>query len=686
MKNYFIIALLLLVTFQPLLAQDTTALDDMYDMDIEDLMNLVVETATKTEQTVEEAPAIVTVITSNDIKNMGARELVDVLQFVPGFEVSKSVTGEILVGVRGVKDPRYSCKLLLLEDGVSVNEIFYGASVHLGYKYDLENIERIEIIRGPGSALYGRNAFSAVINMITKDGSTGKGLSAYGEAGTFNHYSGRLNYGYSKNKFNFRLASYVIKTDGSDALYPDTDNRWTVDHNNQIVSARIGYGEFSTKFSFANEKTGNWERGCELRRTTFNYQFGYKKELNEKISITIKHYGLMSHHIEDLMATPPDISNDDPGMYITPEFKDFLYGGEVETNIRLFDGNDLFVGIQADYRGVKDAYIASNLNFEENTYFSNEGHDDQRRFEGGWVEDDGHDYTNFAIYFQDIYYPTKKIGITLGARYDIESQIGGVFSPRLGVVWNMIPNVYFKLLYGSAYRSPSPSQQYQTMGFANGNSDLNPERIQTFEASLNYKTKNMMTQINLFRNYLTDMIYAETYITPDVTDTPSNRNIGENVATGIEVENKFYITKGLNTFINYSYTVSENTDDFFYGKMQTYTNADVAPHKLNAGINFRFRKYYNLSANVKYRSEMGKFFIYDADTEQTTEISKDQLGDYATVNCTFRIAPGLLKGLEFSVSAINIFDAKYYSQEAFTSKMPEQGNRQFVFKLGYIIK
>lgn len=688
MKNIFIITMLLLVALQPLRAQDTTALDNMYDMDIEELMNLVVETATKTEQTVEEAPAIVTVITSNDIKNMGARELIDVLQFVPGFEVARKNTGEVLIGVRGVKDPRFACKLLLLEDGRPMNGIFYGDAILPGYGYDLENIDRIEIIRGPGSALYGRNAFSAVINMITKNGITGKGLSVQAEAGSFNHFSGRLNYGYAKNGLDFRISAYGVKTDGSDAFLPDmennpTENRWTVDQNNQIINAEIGYKGFTSKFTYANQKLGSWDRGIEIRRKRFHYLFGYERELSDKVNFTAKLYGQLMHHVEDYQLLKPDPATVAQGLFIAPEFKDFMYGGEVEVNINLFEGNDLFIGIQGDYRGSKDAIITSNFDLATGIPYSDEGHDNQIEFEGGWVDEGGHDYTNFAVYIQDIYYPIKKIGITVGARYDVESQIGGMFNPRLGVVWNVMPKTYFKLLYGSAYRSPAGSQQYQLSGFATGYEDLKPERIQTFEASLSYRMKKMITQVNVFRNDITDMIYAEKYITSNVLATPPNRNMGENIAMGIEIENKIYFTKYINTFLNYSYTMSENTDDFSDGTSQTYDHIDVAPHKLNAGINFTFRKFFNFSTNIKYRSEMAKFFTYNEENEKV-EVSKNSVGDYAIVNCTFRIAPGLLKGLEFSASAYNVFDTKYYSQESSLTYAPEQGNRQFIFKLGYI--
>ena len=141
--------------------------DDFAELNIEDLLNQEVTIATKTKQRISEAPGILTVITAEEIKNMGARDLRDVLKNISGFDVSTSIIGWELISVRGAKDYRTNTKLLLLIDGFVYNNLLYG---HFNPHSELpiENIKKIEIIRGPGSALYGRNAFVGVINIITK--------------------------------------------------------------------------------------------------------------------------------------------------------------------------------------------------------------------------------------------------------------------------------------------------------------------------------------------------------------------------------------------------------------------------------------------------------------------------------------------------------------------------------------
>jgi outer membrane receptor for ferrienterochelin and colicins len=680
-KSSFLVVLLFFVALQSAFSQDSLGIykiEDVQDMDLWQLVK--VRIATKSEQALEQAPSIVSVISAREIRDMGARELVDVLQMVPGFEITRNTGGQFLIGVRGVKDPRFPCKILIMGDGQPVNSIFYGVGESYGYKYDLENIERIEIIRGPGSPLYGRNAFSAVINLISKTAKNDK-ASAKIEAGTFNTYSSHITFGSQCKKFNYHFSFYNVKSDGTNATFPTTSDLWTVNHENQVYNADFNYKGFKISGSFVNEKIGKWQNGGEVRRKSGFYSLEYNHKFSDVVSFRTRFYAQNADHIEDLQIVKPDISTGFPGLFVLPSFKEYLYALEAETNLHLSENSDLFLGIQGDIRGVNDVEISSNFNLNDGTIYQGIGHDNQIKFEPGWFKNNGHDYSNLAFYVQEVYSIVKNVTVTLGARYDIESQIGGSFNPRLGVVWNFASDAFFKVMYGEAYRSPSPSQQYQTSGFAMGNENLLPEKIRAFEASLSYRLGHISTQVNVFRNKMKNMIYAEKYITTDVTHTPTNRNMGENVAKGIEVECKWSPMSRLYSFINYSYTVSENTDVFFDGSEKTYQHVDVSPHKLNAGINWMIGKYINFNTTMMYRSRMKKFFTYNSKTGQYSDVSKDPVGDYAIFNTTLRFMAA--NNFNASVSVYNLFNKKYYAQEPFIANVPEQGNRQLIFRIGY---
>src|SRR4030042_5248923 len=172
---------------------------DLTQLGIEELMEIEVATvygASKYEQKVTEAPSSVTVITAEEIRKYGYRTLADILRSVRGFYVTYDRNYNYL-GSRGFSRPGdYNTRFLLLVDGHRINDNVYdGAYFGTEFIIDVDLIERVEIIRGPGSSLYGTNAFFGVINIITKQGRDFKGTEISGEAGSFDTYKGRLSYG-----------------------------------------------------------------------------------------------------------------------------------------------------------------------------------------------------------------------------------------------------------------------------------------------------------------------------------------------------------------------------------------------------------------------------------------------------------------------------------------------------------
>jgi outer membrane cobalamin receptor len=144
----------------------------------------IVVSALKKPSSVLKSPSIMSVISARQIKQMGFRTLVDVLKIVPGFYISMDETGEREIAVRGVLDDA-SQKVKVLIDGHSINDVWRGGAMWNFDDLPVENIKRIEIIRGPGSALYGQNAFLAVVNIITKDTDDIDGIQLTASGGSF---------------------------------------------------------------------------------------------------------------------------------------------------------------------------------------------------------------------------------------------------------------------------------------------------------------------------------------------------------------------------------------------------------------------------------------------------------------------------------------------------------------------
>lgn len=697
-RSKLVIVFILIAVFDQLQAQDTI-LSKYLLMDVEELINTKVTIATKTEQTISESPSIVSVITSTDIKNMGAREIEDVLQTIPGFELARSFGGYIGIGVRGVKDSKSTSKLLIMINGVPFNQVFYGNYPDWGYDLNLDAIDRIEIIRGPGSALYGRNAFSAVINIILKTGKTDDRLVVKGSLGTFNSRSVSGYYGYKKDKFNFSVAVKKIATDVADSKIKNDFGdlvKWNVYRNNFSINTTINYGKFSFTGIYFDLSGGAGIDDNIITNRIGNYSLVYSNNINSKFSISAKIYGHNSYYSEDLEQLKPNLNRVIPksmggndtltfatiypnGIYYNPIVKEYLVGAETEIKYNLFKNNNILFGIQADLHGVYDVIIPSNYNFATGMAYSGKTRDNMTAYKPGWFENSKHNYQNIAFVIQDIWYPYKKLGITLGGRYDIENEIGGIFNPRAGIVLEPFKGSNLKLLYGKAYRAPSPSEQYVTLGYSYGNKDLKPEIINTFELAFSHHTEKMTNLISVFRNKLTDMIYVArtSYI------DPNNKyyNIGENTSAGIEFENKTFLWNSLYTNINYSYTVSKNTDTR-EGIDSTYDHPDVSPQKLNLGLTYSYQNHFNINLNMLYRSKMEKFHITDSSSGSSTEV-QDNVGDFAVFNGTFCVE-NLFKHFELATSVYNIFDTRYYSQDNQHLHQPRQPGRQFIMSLSCI--
>src|SRR5207247_1263804 len=182
----------------------------------------VVEAASKYRQKTTEAPSSVTIITSDEVKKYGHRTLADVLQTVPGMYVTYDRNYAFL-GVRGVNLGDNNNRVLLLVDGHRLNNSL-SDSAYIGTEFilDVDLIDRVEIIRGPGSSLYGNNAFFGVINVITRKGPdmTGIGAEGSGEIGSFDTWKGRATWGSKfENGLEMLLSGSFYSSDGQDRLY-----------------------------------------------------------------------------------------------------------------------------------------------------------------------------------------------------------------------------------------------------------------------------------------------------------------------------------------------------------------------------------------------------------------------------------------------------------------------------------
>lgn len=194
---------------------------DLSEVSLEELSNIQVYSASKHMQSASEAPASVTVVTADEIQKYGYRNLADVLRSVPGFYVTYD-RDYTFVGVRGFgRLGDWNSRILVLIDGHRINNNVLGQAM-LGNEFlvDIDMVERVEIVRGPSSSLYGANAFFAVINVITRTSKQVKDWELSFQTGSFGTDEGRATYGHQFHGLGVLLSGTFYNSTGQTLFFP----------------------------------------------------------------------------------------------------------------------------------------------------------------------------------------------------------------------------------------------------------------------------------------------------------------------------------------------------------------------------------------------------------------------------------------------------------------------------------
>jgi len=697
----FILAIVLNINFLYATGEDSSMVS-LFDKSLEELVNQEVTIATKSTQKINQTPSVVSVITSEEIKALGFQDIFDVLKIIPGFEYTQTFTGTKALGIRGVMNIKQGGRFLVLLDGVPHNGIMYGSGLYFGHEFNLDAIDRIEIIRGPGSSLYGRNAFSSVMNIITKKGKENNRLDIGGSVGNFNTLDFHSSYQIKKNNFKAFISTKYYNSDGTNAKFNNGMNGkslWNVGHENYYINTNFQYKNLQVNFSYNNRTAGGnspfyYMTDCFSYFKNFTYSLDYSKSLSSRIELSFKAYGRNENRVQDIEFLKSGINDTIPGLpytyamvypeglYANAKFDDYTYGTEIQLNFKFIKNNDLMLGIQTDIHGVSNAttrinYLPDNTyQFLANYYYDNDSNriyytkENMPIFEG-WIKDNGHDYQNLGIYIQDIHYITEELGITIGARLDLDSETGSILNPRLGLVWNINDFFTIKGLYGEAYRTPTTSEQYKRFGYDQGNENLDYEEIKTTELVFLAKKKRLFSQISLFHNKLDNIIIQSNV---DSLNTNTYFNIGKNTSYGIDFENKFIVSNLLYLFYNFSYKISNDTQNGI-----EITHPNISKHISVFGLNYKLTPRINYSGYLLYHGPMSK---YPNRNFPDMEISQDIVADYLLLNSS--VSFKAIKRLDISIHGYNLLNKKYYFQDDLNAKQPAQSGIQFIIKANYI--
>ncbi|HUA38329.1 MAG TPA: TonB-dependent receptor [Candidatus Sulfopaludibacter sp.] len=642
---------------------------DLTELSLEQLMQIKVPevySASKFEQKATEAPSSVTVITSDEIKHYGWRTLGDLLGSVQGFYVSYDRNYAYL-GTRGVNLGDANNRILLLVNGHRINnDLNDSAAIDSSFILDVDLIDRVEIIRGPSSVLYGNNAFFGVVNVITRDGKQVNGVEGSGMYGSYNAYSGRVSIGGQfTNGLQFLLSGTLYHNDGpEDLFYPQYN---TPAQNNGVAHnldddgfgsffGSVSYKDFTLEGGYINRDKGNptAQYGSTFDdsrlRTTDDRSyasFKYAHKFSDTLDVSANVYYDRS---DFQIGYPQPFGAAAPGTVFYQEQETGEWaGGGVQVNKNLWDRSLLTIGGE-----IRDD-------------FSQEDHLFQLEPTSGNVRNVYDQRQNYSLFAQDNFAVLTNLHLNAGVRYDQsydrQDSFNPSWSPRVALIYDPFRQSTFKFIYGTAFRDPD---FYELSEASSLNIKPQPESITSYE--LVYEQgigRHLRSSVSGYYNRMDDLIDFE-------NGTFTNFN-ADTLGLELALEGKW--ESGISTRLSYTLQHTENRDsdaglpDSPMHLIKLNLNAPLYRDKIFAGL------------EVQYTSKSHTVFT-DPTTGDTLP-GPDSPG-YAVVNFTL-FSQNIIKNLDISASIYNLLDKTYYEPASnfHLQNAIQQDGRTFRIKLTY---
>ena len=600
----------------------------------EQLMNTEITTVTgasKYQQEVTDAPASVSIVTSDDIRKGGYRTLSEILNSVRGFYTTYN-RGYSFVGLRGFSPlGDYGTRLLVLVDGHRLNDAVYEqAPVGSDFPVDIDLIDRIEVIRGPGSALYGSNAFLAVINVITISGKDIKGGEISTSGGSFNTWSGRATGG-------GKLSNGVeLLVSGS---YRDSAGR-----------QQLSFPEYAaTNNGIAQGLDGenSWDVVTKLAWKDFSLLLLHQNR--DKSVPTASFYSIFN----------------DPGEKTCDRHTlaglNFSRNGDwANLNARLTYNRYEYIGdYPLDYSGVRtlnrdisvaewigtDLYASKTfgkhmltLGMEHRWQFTEQQLNNDIAPTTNMVLNDSHQNVIQGYYLQDEYHILNNLILNAGVRFDHYDNFGGTTNPRAALIWKPQTSTVLRLSYGEAFRAPNSYEQYYNdqVGIK-GNTNLKPEKIRTLELGWDqFIGNNIKTSATAYYSRI-DNLLGQTIDPVDGLAVFKNQSQME--SKGIELQTEGKWENGFSGRVSYCYQESKTE-----GSSQTLANSPGTLIKAS------------LTAPLPVKKSFATIETLYSGSRLNT--AGDRIAGSPIVNLTL-LNRDLVKRLDLSASIYNLFDTRY---------------------------
>jgi iron complex outermembrane receptor protein len=599
---------------------------DFAEISLEDLLEpqgTRVEVASARPVAPELAPGAVSVYKAEDIRNLGARSLGDLLRLVPGFDVTIDNLGRSRLTVRGIGSSRAqggSDLVLILLDGVRLNEEVVGGATLVNLDLPLDHARQVEVLRGAASALYGDAAVAAVINIVSQTtddfmgSEAGIGLGSYWtqtyalrSAGVLGKVkiSGYLRFGKTDGAQRRIPADAQTIADEERALSglppislapgPATDGRKSLD-----ASYAFAYHEWSFAFRSKSEQSDGFVgaadalgRQNDLNNNQLSLDLGYTRSF-KRLGAFRTRATFARSEIRDLLEIYPSgyqltgafgsltfgVPGGDGGVFLQDSINERRFELTAAVDPEIGEQHRLSLGAGLRYTTTFDLEANANLDLRNLTPVVASDEGSSLAPLPGAVTDRSR--TTASLQAEDVWRASDRLSVTGSLRFDHLSDVGGTLSPRLALVGSLpAPGLGFKLLYGRAFRAPTFRELAFNLPGGRGNPDLVPVKADELELALSFARQRTRLEAHPFLNFVRDLIVPtgnptgdlEVGITTPFVNRPRLKTAGVELLArqGVGVDDSLF----------FNYTYQDATDR---------TTGEKAPgipsHLLNLGATF----------------------------------------------------------------------------------------------------
>ncbi len=620
-------------------------------LSIEELLQVEVITASKVSESWAKSLSSVSVITADELHRTGARTVFDALATIPGFNVNYNSRNIAVLEVRGIRKATGSDNILFLLNGHSMNGVVSSAATNTAmFDMPVNNIKRIEVVRGPGSALYGTTALIGVVNIITQEAddidatklSISHEIDSEGNIGqqynilVADNVNNETGYTLNLAVFDFYGDERFIESDLVGRSGLANSSHETVDLQAMLktgdirISTNYHQHERDAYLGFTNVlSSGSVEK---VEHAFINAEINLKPAKNLEMSLI----GYFDYRDVDWLleffpagSVPTGSLSpwNDIGYISDLLWKSTKMGGDITVFYSGVEAHTIVAGIVGEKQKSYDIRHIATYNpgvltvLQDVSEVFNWNTPATRRL--------------YALYLEDLYDISDKVRTSIGGRYDHYSDFGGTFNPRLSAALEFAKGWDIKFTYGTAFRAPDFGDRFaKNLGGESGNPKAKPEEIKSYEVSISGGlSKAINGRFTYFENDLTNLLAF-----PQGEDVI--KNLGETKTDGVEVELRYDYSRGMYLKFNSTYTDSNDENG--------QRSADIPLRKANIESNWLINESLNLNLNAHMQSS----------TPRSQSDSRRAMPGYAAINTTLT-AYRLLNIFNVEFSIYNLFDRNY---------------------------